>query len=106
MLLQQASHTPSFGGFGLTRNGIRVGVYGDVVFPVGTSLPGNLTFIRCGVAETWQQDEGRLTYLGGLRISLLDGKAGPYNVLPLDPGAEHIDGQEMLEPGRDTDGCG
>ena len=72
----------------LTRNGIRAGVYGDVAFAEPVSLPGPVAFVRCGAVEGWEREEGPPFHLGGLRIWLLDGEDGPYNVLPLNADGE------------------
>ena len=72
----------------LTRNGQRVGVYGDVAFPSPVTLAGEMTFIRCGQNETWRREGGPPFRMGGLHVRLLDGEDGPWFVLPLNADGE------------------
>ncbi len=89
----------------LTRNGERAGVYGDVAFPSPVSLPGPLTVIRCGQAETWRRDGGPPFRLGGLHIRLLDGDAHPWHALPLNADGELPTLQEIREYAADAVPC-
>ena len=72
----------------LTRNGQRVGVYGDAAFPSPVTLAGDMTFVRCGQAETWRAEAGPPLSIAGLHVRLLDGEDGPWFVLPLNAGGE------------------
>ncbi len=79
----------------LTRDGERVGVYGDVAFPVPVSREGPLTIMRCGSAETWQREGGSSFPLGGLHVRLMDGDVVPWQVLPLNSRGERPGFEEM-----------
>ena len=72
----------------LTRNGQRVGVYGDVAFPSPVALAGEMTFVRCGQAETWRNGVGPPLRIAGLHVRLLDGGGHPWYALPLNADGE------------------
>lgn len=87
----QGTHLEGWGFSGvaaLTRNGQRVGVYGDAAFPSPVTLAGEITFVRCGQAETWRATAGPPLRIGGLHVRLPDGEDGPWFVLPLNADGE------------------
>ena len=105
---EAAAHPDSweFSGIAvLTRNGERAGVYGDADFAALVSLPGPLTFIRCGQSETWQREGGPPFRLGGLHVRLMDGDDGPWQALPLNTDGELPSLREIQEYTGSVNAC-
>ena len=104
----QGAHLESWGFSdvaALTRNGQRVGVYGDAAFPSPVALTGEMTFVRCGQAENWRVEAGQPLRIGGLHVRLLDGEDGPWFALPLNADGELPSLRDVEEYTGSADPC-